>query len=179
MSYLQIADSYSESNIDSTNVNTSTSNLYGQVFEGDGRRLHSIIIPLARVNLPTGNIKLRIYNITGTVGTTGRPTGSYLAISDAIAISSLSTSQTLMTFRFNGVNRIELSDGTYYGWALDMSDATFSSSGVSYYTDFTDSTHPGNLFQSTNGGSTWAGLTGDRPFYVYTKPLKNPLPGNN
>lgn len=179
MSYLQIADSY----------DTSTSLLgytiqggnYGtaQSFEGDGRRLYSSKFLLTRTGSPVYDVMAKIYPVTGTHGSNARPTGSPLAVSETVLSSSVSTTRSYIEFYFKGVNRIKLEDGQYYcvsieptnydGVILNHITVSFRQSG---------STHIGNY--SLNNSGTWSGLSnGDLLFSVITKPLKNPLPGNN
>lgn len=111
-----LISSYSE-----TNQNTTT-NIYGagnydsaaQTFIGDGTILDSCKFYLYKGGSPTGNMTALLYAVTGTPGTGATPTGSALATSDTIDVSTLTGSYALTTFTFSGANRVTLTNSTNY-----------------------------------------------------------------
>lgn len=66
---------------------------------------------LKRVGNPTGTITLNVYNTTGIPGSTGKPTGFPLVSSVSINQSSISTSISLVEFKFN--SPIQLTGSLY------------------------------------------------------------------
>lgn len=103
---------------------TGSNALAGQSFPGANKMLDSIILQLYRSGSLGGTVKIGIYAHTGTYGSTGVPTGSALATSDAINASAIGTSAAKVTFTFTGANKYLLSSGTNYFWVLDMSAMT-------------------------------------------------------
>ena len=110
-----IIDSWSESNQDGEwPLYVVSESDFAQSFTGKGDVLNSTKLYLRRSGSPTGNVYSKIYAHTGDFGTTGTPTGSAIAISDAIDVSTLSTSYELVTFTFSGVNKINIENLTNY-----------------------------------------------------------------
>ena len=71
--------------------------------------------PLRTTGSPSGNIKSYIYDMTATYGNDGTPTGSPLAVSDTVNISTLTSSfNGSSLFTFTGSNQISLTAGHYY-----------------------------------------------------------------
>lgn len=163
-----LINSYSESNQNS-GYNTYAGGwpYRGQGFiNADGRILDSCKWYLRKGGSPTGNIVATLYAHTGTYGTNGKPTGSALATSDAVDISTLTGSFQLITFNFSGGNRIPLVVATNY--VIVMS---FTGGDVSNYLDIgvdtTSPTHSGNESYSLDGSSWSTDTGGDLCFYVY------------
>lgn len=166
-----IIDSYSESNF-SSNVQMDNGgvnfNRFGQSFTGNGSAVGSAAFYIDKSASPTGNAFAEIYAHTGTFGTTGKPTGSPLATSDAFDISTLTTSNQLITFNFSGANQIILTNATHYVVIFDISGASATSpNNLSIGIDTTSPTAGGNRSGSTDG-STWSTSSAqDVCFYVY------------
>ena len=164
-----LLDSYSESNYD-TELSIEVDSSYqfrGQSFTNTNEiELDSAKFYLKKNGSPTGNVYAKIYAITGTSGTDGKPTGSVLATSDAIDVSTLPTSIGLVTFTFSGVNRITLSATTNYVIQCNYNGGD-ASNYVGFGTDNSSPTDDGNRSFSTDG-STWTANTDyDSIFYVY------------
>ena len=164
-------DSYNESNQNTSGqLNGISLFAYGQAFESlVGGELDSAKFYLRRLGSPTGNITARIYAMTGTYGTNGRPTGSPLAESDAIDVTTIGTgSFALQTFQFSGANRITLTAGTRY-CVLVQHLGTDASNCIQVGSDNSSPTHSGNRFTGTNSALTnWFGSgETDVIFYVY------------
>jgi len=67
----------------------------------------SIDVSLSRAGAAGGSVRLRVYNCTANDGSDDRPTGSPIATSDTVAVSSLTatTPPPAVTFPFSGGNR--------------------------------------------------------------------------
>jgi hypothetical protein len=162
-----LIDSYSESNYGTDYPLYYTySNPWGQTFAcGANLTLDSAKGYFKPDGSPGGNITAKIYSITGTHGTDGKP-GTLLATSDVVAGSSI-YSQRLVTFNFSGANRISLAAGTNYCIAFFESTGSFGGRAM-LGGDNSSPTHGGNFFYSSNGGSTWTVYESvDACFYVY------------
>lgn len=95
-----LLDSYSESNQDDYWNDTSVT--AGQAIAlASSKTITSVKFYLKKITAPTGNIVAKVYSCSGTPGSTGVPTGSALATSDTVAISTLSTSFGLVEFTFS------------------------------------------------------------------------------
>jgi len=122
-----------------------------------------------RANIPalaSGNVYAKLYAHTGTYGTSSLPTGSALATSDAIAISSMSDSNSLVTFTFSGANQVSLSSSTYY--VLVMENTSANENDVVGGALNSSGTHSGNGAVYLGSSSAWSvQATSDYPFYIY------------
>lgn len=170
-----VVDSYSETNRsgDSTELYSSASpNFIGQTFSNVTKsNLSKVKLYLSKIGLPTGTLTAKIYDITGTSGTDGKPTGTVLATSNPLDASTLTTSPTLTDFTFP--TAITLQAGASYCLALDATSVSGASGkGVLWGRDTTAPSHAGNEFLSSNGGTTFSTVTSvDLCFYVYGYPL--------
>src|SRR4051794_17327180 len=98
-----LVDSYGQSNQSSSNELRGDNYVgAGQAFTAAGASLGSSRFYLKKVGSPTGNVVSKLYALTGTLGTNGKPTGAALAASDAVDASTLPTSFALVTFPFGG-----------------------------------------------------------------------------
>lgn len=151
-----IVDSYSESNVDG--FAGADEDFVGQSFTATDGILYSVRFYLKKNGTPTGSIFAYIYAHTGTFGTSSVPTGSALATSDAIDISTLSGTGALQEFIFSGVNKISLSNGTKYVAVVDTVDNTAGR-------DQSSPSHAGN---SSGFAGSWSAYDfEDLAFYVY------------
>lgn len=154
-------------------TNDANSNLYsgsligaGQSFIGDGFTLYKAEFFLKKTGIPTGTAVAKIYTHSGTYGTSSKPTGSALAVSDTFDVNTLTTTSSISTFTFNGANKIILANGTNYTLTIE-----YSGGDVSNYlmvgNDASSPTHDGNY--ATKTGSTWTATANkDLNFYIYT-----------
>lgn len=139
--------------------------------------LNSISLKVRNRSIPQGSVFVSVYAHTGTYGTSSTPTGSALATSDSIAITSFTTTPTETTFTFSGANKISLSSDTYYTFVVQTSGTINDlDSGVIVARDDSTGTngtsHLGNAAYSTNSGSTWsADSARDIIFKVYSDEL--------
>ena len=161
-------DSYSESNHSALLSLYSGDNIsYGQSFTNpDTITLDSCKFYINKVGLPTGNVTVKVYAHSGTYGTSSIPTGSALATSDVVDISTLTTSKQLITFHFSGANKIALSASTYYVVTITYSGGDVSNL-LQVSVDSTSPTHSGNKSYSTDESGWTAQSTQDLILYVY------------
>lgn len=162
-----IIDSYSESNQDATSSMSAgiATRMVGQAFLGNGSAVGSAVFYLNKSGSPTGNAVARVYASSGTppnaVGT-----GSPLATSDTLDVSTLTTSLALTTFNFTGANQITLTNGTYYIVVVDGGSVGDASNFIQAGYDSTSPSHGGN--QAEKASISWTSYTSrDLCFYVY------------
>lgn len=88
-----------------------------------GKKITSASLWTSREGSPTGTVVLKIYNITGTVGTNAKPTGSALATSDSVNLNTFPVWSTTgpISFTFSGANQITLTNGTGYCISAEVS----------------------------------------------------------
>ena len=174
VSYI-LLDSYTEGNHTSTIGLTavfpgSIPGVYrdalGQTFNSTTEaKIGSAIFYIQRVGSPTGDLHAALYAHTGTFGTTGRPTGALLALSDPVDIASLGVGLTLVTFNFTGANRTRLEANTQYGIGLQiMSGSITLTKRVGVSRDAAGPTHEGNAYSRD---LTWSADAWDNIFYLY------------
>lgn len=149
-------DTYSESNQNAVFARYTAVAFIGQSFTNTSfSRLSKAKFYIRKIGSPTGNCKAHIYAHTGTFGTTGKPTGSPLATSDDVDVSTLPTSLTLTDFTFSGANRINLSASTKYCVVIQGAGAD-SSNCIEIGYDSTSPSHSGNgSFSNDSTGSAW------------------------
>ena len=122
---------------------------------------------------PTGFFTAKLYEMSGTFGVNGIPTGSAIATSDNVDISQIPTSLSVIEFNFNGINRIPLlGSNHHYVIVLDVSNTTSDASNLLYVgeNDSGGGAHPGNLVYKNFGSGSWDGSTyfsDDLVFFVY------------
>jgi len=114
---------------------------------------------------PSGSAYAKLYAHSGTYGVDGVPTGAVLATSDALNVTTVSTTSfQLTTFTFSGANQYVMAPNTYYVIVMEYTGGDSSNymligvswlvghSGVSCYYD----------------GTSWgASVSYDTCFYVY------------
>jgi len=172
-----IIDSYSETNYNqqfglwglhpSADGKESAS---GQTFTTPGEpcKIASVKFYLRKVGSPTGIAHAVLYAMTGTYGTSGKPTGSALATSDGLDVSTLPTDFQLITLTFTGDQQYVMQPNTHY--ALSIENPTSGTIDASNYVDVgedsTSPTHSGNYFEWFS--SNWyPSADWDTIFYVY------------
>lgn len=138
-----IRDQYPSTNQDST-VGLSAYHCpsRGQAFEIDANALLTACeFYLRKDGSPTGNIFAELYAGTGTLGTNCVGTGSALATSANVDVSTLTTSAAMIEFEFDG--SYEMVAGTDYVIMLTYSGGDVSNF-VRMYRDASSPTHEGN-----------------------------------
>ncbi len=155
-------DKYVESNQDSVgSIGAASIVERGQSFTGNGDYLTKATFYLEKFGSPTGFARAYLYAHTGTFGTSSVPTGSVLATSDLLDVSTLTTSLVLKDFIFDGT--VQMVNTTKYVIAIayNQGDASnFIRSG----SDNSSPTHGGN---ASNFSGTWSAIAGtDLIFYI-------------
>lgn len=159
-----ICDSYSETNSDTTRQFDNNAIVKrGQSFTAAASSYVTRgRIYISKTGSPTGNITLVIYAHTGTYGTTGTPTGSALATSDPIDITTLSTSLALVDFVFS--TPLLLTSATKYFVSVEYSGGSLGNA-LNLGTDSSSPTHGGNTAFFI---ASWvADATQDHCFYIF------------
>lgn len=165
-----LIDSYSESNYSYDmdafgTVSSGSWYQYGQSFTASALPISSCKFYLRKVGSPTGNATAKLYAHTGTFGTDGKPTGSVLATSGNLDVTTLSTSYALITFTF--ASPYTPTNGTKYVIVLSWDGGTNDANNdIQLGADFTSPSHGGNYSRYVS--SAWTGLNNiDICFYVY------------
>lgn len=170
-----LCDSYSETNQnDVTSIYkvhpsaTDDFSSMGQSFTGNGESLNSCKLYMKKATGSPGLMIARLYEHTGTWGSSGVPTGAALDSSSSINASTLSTSFALV--EFTGFSGYTLVNGTHYCIVVECLSGTWDVSNyVQLGLDTTSSAHAGNGIKYLN--SAWGYYaTYDHCFYVYTLP---------
>lgn len=168
-------DSYAEANADQFNYISSAENLaIGQSFRSSGDKLTRVTFYGKAVGTLSGNTFAQLYAHSGTFGTTGFPSGSVLATSDAINSATLSSVSSPVTFTFTGDQQYVMTSGSAYviawsytggsaaadiGVEVDISAPT--AAGRGYYLKGT------TWFTTTqDGGKGTSGATDDMVFIL-------------
>jgi hypothetical protein len=119
------------------------------------------------VGSPPNYMYAKLYEMTGTYGTDGKPTGNALAVSDAVSTSVLTSSYADVDFFFSGVNQVDLTED-YYCIVFEYDDGDVDNS-VAFSYDTATKTHSGNSFVFNHSNASWASSTAnDSTFYVYS-----------
>ncbi len=166
-----LIDSYSESNQDDYLPLYQSDQIEagGQSFIGDGSILDRCVFDLRRVGSPTGYAYAKIYAHTGTFGVNGEPTGSALAVSAGVDVTTIGTgAHELVIFNFTGTQRIVLTQGTKYFVVCEYIDGPNSTNCIRVGYDSSSPSHAGNgaHFEYTY----WVGSAAmDYIFYVYAE----------
>lgn len=166
-----LVDSYSESNYAGAAYSsyTGSSYLVGQSFTAIAGNLASCKFYLGKSGSPTGNVVAHLYAHTGTFGVDGQPSGSALATSGGVDVSTFTNyaiHPDLIEFTFSGANQYALVNGTKYFITTDYNLGD-SSNFVAVGRDQSTLTHAGNTATSSDGSNWSATSAVDLPFYVY------------
>lgn len=169
-SIIILLESYSE-----TNQSGQTALFAGSVIDegqsflcNNTGKLDSCKFYLKKLGTPTGNMVAKLYTSTGSLGSTSKPTGAPLAISDPISITTLTTSFALVDFEFSGVNRVSMAAATNYVIVVEYTGGD-GSNNLIIGIDNTAPSYPGNSSFSADG-TNWTPLAGvDICFYVYVE----------
>lgn len=152
-----------------TNLGVSGRTGAAQSFTGDGRRLARAAFSIARGTAASvGTIVARVYAITGTFGSTSKPTGTPLATSLPVSVADLDVGTfEVLELPFEGKERITLTAGARYAVAVEYDNGSPSAS--SYITVGSDSSapsHAGNAAYLVDG--VWTNAAEDLVFRVRT-----------
>ena len=137
-----------------------------QSFTGSGLTLNSAQVYGNIFGSPTGTVCLKIYAHSGTYGTSSIPTGTALAISDLLDVTTFVTNPSiaLINFVFSGANKIVLSNGTNYVLSFEGVSLVADGSNVPViYRDSTSSTGSGNYSSELSG--VWTAVSNQDMLY--------------
>jgi len=159
-----VTDSYSESNYSlDLYLSSSEKQGVGQSFAGDGSSLVKATFYMKKFGSPTGNMTANMYVHSGTFGTSSVPTGTALATSTAIDVSTLTASFALTDFTFDG--SVQMANGTKYVITVEYSGGNLFND-LAVGVDSSSPTHGGNNANLVSG--SWSAAAGvDVCFYVY------------
>lgn len=146
-----IIDSYDISNQNSRFGLNNTVKKRGQSITGDGNELKSVLFHLHKIGSPTGSAKVELFAHSGTFGSSSVGTGSALATSDTIDVSTLIQDTDTNVFdpiRFNFSTPFTLVDGTNYVITVTYTNGS-STNQVGVAIDTTSPTHAGNASSFT------------------------------
>lgn len=148
----------------------------GQSFEVSlTKSLYSAKHYIKKWGSPTGNVYAKVYAHTGTYGTSSVITGTALATSNPVDISTLSSSYEWVEFLFTGENQIELSASTYYVVTVEFSGGS-SGNALIKELDASSPTHGGNVSYEDSGGVVTTRFW-DLSFEIYGENLETPTVG--
>lgn len=156
-----VMDSYSETN-QSSFLGQNASIFTGQSFTGNGESIVEAKFYMYKASGATGNCTAKIYAHSGTFGSTGVPTGTALATSDNVDISTLSTSPTFALQSFIFSTPYLTVNGTKYFVVLDSSGLTANT-----ITNALDGTSPSHAGNNARFSGSWTARSEDMCFYVY------------
>lgn len=163
-----LADSYPESNFSSLFSVYAEATQFGQSFTATGGTLDSVAFWLSADPDATGNVTANVYAHTGTFGVDGVPTGSRIARSLPVDVSTINVSPfELVTFHFD--NLVQLTPGAHYVVAVYYAGPW--PDPLSLGMDDSTPTHPGNAASYHVPSGTWYSQSQDLVFYVYQTPL--------
>jgi hypothetical protein len=171
---IRTCDSYESSNYTENYVINGAEDYdgaVGQSFTGNGSIINSVQFYLAIQGSPTGNVLVKIYAHSGIFGTSSVPTGNVLSTSDGINISTIEETNQLITFKFIGVNKILLENGTKYVVVVEYTNTAFDDydNYLMLGIDSSSLTHEGNLCTFLNSSQEWSPQNLDGIFYVFTE----------
>lgn len=116
--------------------------------------------------LLTGTVVAQVYAHGGVYGTSSIPTGSALAESDSVDVTTIPSGVTWITFTFSGVNRICLSANSKHVVVIISKTGNWSSSNSLKVHINTAGGHSGNRSYYDSG--SWKAVSSqDVGFYVY------------
>lgn len=110
----------------------------------------------------TGTIVLRLYNVIGSV-----PSGPAIAISNAVAMSSIPGTDTLVNFHFS--TAVPLTANSHYAFIIDPTNSSIANfldldgNGSGPYAD-------GTLIETTDSGSSWSSAGGGDAYFDIQDP---------
>jgi hypothetical protein len=164
-----LIDSYSETNQDggaSVSAGSFNNQIVGQSFTGASQiyGLQTVKFYLRKSGSPTGSAYAKLYSHDGTYGSSSLPTGSALATSSVLDVSTLTTEYQLITFTFSEPY-YDINATTYYVITFDYAEGN-NSNYIEVGLDSSSPSHSGNSCYYTLG--SWTSYTGwDFVFYVY------------
>ena len=145
------------SNIDFTATRNGESQSFQPAISGD--LISAAFLLAIGDGSPTGAMTVKLYNTTGTHGTTAKPMGTALATADTIDASILTSTLTWVYFTFP--TPYSVTSGTTYAITIEK-----VGTGINYISAGTDSSasHGGNRAELQN--TTWTAVIVDLNFKI-------------
>ena len=131
-----------------------TNNAVAQSFTGSGGNLSNAVFYLKKTNTPTGDAVAKVYTHSGAYGTTSIPTGTALATSETLDVTTLTTGYLEYRLRFIGDNNITLGNGTDYCVTFEYTETPGATHTVDVGYD-TGGAHGGNMAVRAVSGGAW------------------------
>jgi hypothetical protein len=119
---------------------------------------------LKKFGSPTGNLVAKLYAISGAYGSAAIPTGTALATSENLDVSTLTTSYLVKEIGFT--TQFKMTASTDYAISLEYSDG--DASNYVQVEGAASGTHAGN--SSTKTGAWAANASADLWFYAFSSP---------
>lgn len=141
---LAVIDQYAGSEDFAWGMLSGTRSAVGQTFKGKDAKAGLVSFYLGKYGSPTGSVYAKIYEHTGTFGTSGIPTGSPLATSEPIDVSSLTAYPDYDMETFDWEEPYQLEREKDYVVTCEYSGGD-SSNLVFILTDDTSPSHEGNM----------------------------------
>ena len=135
------------------------------------QNLTRVIAKLKKVGSPTGNLVAKLYDITGSFGSTATPTGSALATSVDLDVATLTTSYLEKEIAFT--TQYTMVDG--YNYAISFEYSGGDGSNYVHVEGDSTGTHAGNL--ATYAGSWTAAAAEDLWFKCFASPILYEITG--
>ena len=141
----------------------------GQSFTCDvvGAKVDNVQFLMSKIAAPTGNLQVKLYAHSGTLGTSSVPSGAPLAYSDVVNSTTLTNTFGWVKFPFTGANAYTMTDATNYVVAVETTGGTSSATNYVNVVTNGSSVHPGNWSSNTAGAWT-ATATTDLVYKLYT-----------
>lgn len=157
-------DSYSESNQNTyARLNSSNSEGAGEAFTlAESKIISKVKFYLKKTGSASGTGYAKLYAATGTVGSSGLPTGSALATA-SVSASAVGTDFELVELTFSSPYVAAAGD---YFIAFEYASGD-SSNYLDFGVDTTSPTYSGNFAYKPTGGSWTASSSNDAIFYLY------------
>jgi hypothetical protein len=167
-----VVDQFAFSNRLDTLVYFNAVEAFAQSITGSGQLVDHLLVLMHRTSLATsGTLVARLYATTGTHGTSAKPTGSALADSDPVDVATLpagapasDVTPRMVSFAFTGANRIALTNGTIYCWAVELDTKTGDLVHIWRGTNG----HAGNRSSRNTSGVWTASTTTDFVFQLWS-----------
>lgn len=140
-----LIDSYTTNPVGNAPISSADFLAYGVSFVALSTEytLSSCVFKMAKYGSPTGSAYAKLYAHTGTYGSSGIPTGSALATSDALSVSGLPEAGSVTDKTFTFSTPYTLEPNTYYFVVVNYTGG--SSENVIYvYFNPSSPTHDGN-----------------------------------
>lgn len=152
---------------------------YGQCFKvkatGEKYKLTRFVVSVRKPQAGTGHLQAKLYALTGTYGTDGKPTGSVLAASELFDVADLNSDFQEVAFNFVDAEQYEMLKDQAYCMHVELVDEPAEYKAVWFKENEGDNPHDGNQFTyREDGWVAWSDY--DVCFLVYGTLVEPPPP---